>query len=106
MAKYFCDHDVLENVRARSKQLWSGLEALATKYPNLLGGVRGWGLLMGVVSKDKPAGELVQAAMDEGLLLVAAGPNVVRWVPPLIITQAEIQEGLDKFEKALEKMNA
>ena len=48
-------------------------------------------------------GVLVQAAMDQGLLLVAAGTNVVRFVPPLIITEAEMDEALAKFEAAVEK---
>lgn len=45
----------------------------------------------------------MQAAMDEGLLLVAAGPNVARFVPPLIISKAEIAEALEKFGSAVKK---
>jgi acetylornithine/N-succinyldiaminopimelate aminotransferase len=104
VAKYFSDHDILTNVRARGAQLTTGLEALAKKYPSVLGEVRGWGLLQGVVCVGEvAAGTLVQAAMDEGLLLVAAGPNVVRFVPPLIITEAELDEALTKFEAAVVK---
>lgn len=102
VAKYICDHDILSNVRERGAQLTAGLEQLAKQYPNVLGGVRGWGLLKGVETKDL-AGPLVQAAMDEGLLLVAAGPNVARFVPPLIISKAEIAEALEKFGSAVKK---
>lgn len=102
VAKYFCDHDILNNVRERGAQLSAGLEQLANQYPAVLGGVRGWGLLKGVETKDL-AGPLVQAAMDEGLLLVAAGPNVARFVPPLIISKAEIDEALEKFGMAVKK---
>ena len=42
-----------------------------------------------------------ESMTDEGLLLVPAGSNVVRFVPPLIITEAEIDEALAKFEKAV-----
>jgi acetylornithine aminotransferase len=51
-------------------------------------------------------GVLVQAAMDEGLLLVAAGKNVVRFVPPLIVSAAEIDTALDLFEKGVAKVAA
>ena len=49
------------------------------------------------------AAELVGDAMKEGLLLVAAGPSVVRFVPPLIVNEDEINEALARFEKAIEK---
>ena len=106
VAKYFSDHDILENVNERGAQLRAGLEALAKKYPDMLGEVRGWGLLLGVEVKDESeatSGGLVQGAMDEGLLLVGAGANVVRFVPPLIVSEAEIDEALEKFDAALSK---
>ena len=46
---------------------------------------------------------IVGDAMEEGLLLVAAGPSVVRFVPPLVITEDEIDEALSRFEKAIAK---
>ena len=45
VANYFCKHDTLANVRARGEQLSTGLQAVQAKYPNILGNVRGWGLL-------------------------------------------------------------
>jgi len=94
----------LENVNARGEQLQKGLEALAEKYPSVLGDVRGLGLLRGVecISEDTTAGELVAAAMQEGLLLVPAGSNVVRFVPPLIITEDELASALEQFEVAVQ----
>lgn len=110
VAKYFSDHNILDNVQARGKQLRQGLEDLAKKYPDTLGQVRGWGLLLGVAVNPEAdgvtAGGLVQAAMDEGLLLVAAGPNVVRFVPPLIVSEAEISEALEKFDAAIAKQTS
>ena len=108
VAKYMCDHDLLQNVRDRGEQISAGLEKLAAKYPALLGDVRGWGLLKGIVVTDDNVlpGVLVQAAMDEGLLLVAAGKNVVRFVPPLIVSAAEIDTALDLFEKGVAKVAA
>jgi len=106
VARYIAENDVLENVRQRGEQLSEGLEAIAQKYPSVLGGVRGWGLLKGIVVKDSAgctAGELVGDSMTEGLLLVPAGPTVVRFVPPLIVSEEEIDEALKRFELAVEK---
>jgi len=102
VASVMCEENVLQNVRDRGEQLSAGLEALAVKYPKVLGAVRGWGLLKGVVVKEGfSASEIVGEAMKEGLLLVPAGPTVVRFVPPLIISEAEIDEALQKFEAAI-----
>jgi len=103
VAKYICDHDILSNVEARGEQLTKGLEKLAEKYPAILGQVRGWGLLKGVecVADGMTASDLVAAAMKEGLLLVPAGTSVVRFVPPLIITEEELDMALDRFEAAI-----
>jgi len=105
VAEYMSEHDILANVNERGNQLSAGLEDIATRYPSVLGEVRGWGLLKGVVIKDDAgctAAELVGDAMKEGLLLVAAGPSVVRFVPPLIVNEKEIAEALARFEKAIE----
>ena len=103
VAGYICENNILENVRQRGEQLTKGLNALAEKYPTILGAVRGWGLLQGVecIAEDITAGELVGAAMTEGLLLVPAGANVVRFVPPLVISEDEMNMALEKFEAAL-----
>lgn len=106
VAQYMCDHDLLGNVQARGQQLTEGLADLAAKYPSILADSRGWGLLKGIKIKDDAgvtAGELVGDAMKEGLLLVAAGPSVVRFVPPLIVTEAEISKALELFENTLKK---
>lgn len=103
VAQYMCDHNLLDNVKARGDQLEAGLKALAEKYPTVLGEVRGWGLLRGVecIASDITAGDLVGAAMTEGLLLVPAGPTVVRFVPPLIVSEDEIKLALERFENAV-----
>ena len=106
VAQYLSDHDILTNVNERGEQLSAGLAKLAEKYPKILAEVRGWGLLKGIKINDDAgvtAGGLVGDAMDEGLLLVAAGPSVVRFVPPLIVTEEEIDEALVIFERAIQK---
>lgn len=106
VAEYLSEHDILANVQARGAQLEEGLAEITKKYPSVLGEVRGWGLLKGVVINDDAgctAAELVGDAMEEKLLLVAAGPSVVRFVPPLVITQLEVAEALNRFENAIAK---
>lgn len=106
VAEYLSEHDILANVQARGEQLAKGLEDIAGRYPQVLGEARGWGLLRGVPIKEDAgctAAELVGEAMDEGLLLVAAGPTVVRFVPPLVVTAEEIDEAMARFEKCIAK---
>jgi acetylornithine/N-succinyldiaminopimelate aminotransferase len=89
--------NLLVNVRARGEQLRDGLRAIAHQYPTLIADVRGWGLINGLeISADSAltAPEVVKAAMDKGLLLVPAGPKVVRFVPPLIVSGAEVEAAI------------
>jgi acetylornithine/N-succinyldiaminopimelate aminotransferase len=98
---------VLANVQARGQQLREGLQALVEQYPDLFETVRGWGLINGMVLKaetDLKAVDIVKAATKEGLLLVPAGPQVIRFVPPLIVSEAEVKEALDKLTQALAKL--
>ncbi|MGB8701567.1 MAG: aspartate aminotransferase family protein [Thermosynechococcaceae cyanobacterium] len=97
------DH-LLVNVQQRGEQLRAGLQAIALDYPATIAQVRGWGLINGMaLTADSPitAIELVKAAMEAGLLLVPAGPKVVRFVPPLIVSAAEVEEALALVRQAL-----
>ncbi len=96
--------NILQNVQDRGEQLRDGLRAIAAKYPNHITEVRGWGLIDGMeLNADikLTAAEVVKAAIDEGLLLVPAGPKVVRFVPPLIVTSAEVEQALQAVDKAM-----
>lgn len=96
--------NLLENVRERGEQLRVGLGAIAEKYPGTIAEVRGWGLINGLVLNSEielTSGELVKAAIAEGLLLVPAGPKVVRFVPPLIVNAAEVAQALQAVERAM-----
>ncbi|HIK55727.1 MAG TPA: aspartate aminotransferase family protein [Synechococcales cyanobacterium M55_K2018_004] len=95
---------LLENARARGEQLRQGLRAITQKYPNLIAEVRGWGLINGLVLREEvelTAPEVVKRAIAEGLLLVPAGPKVVRFVPPLIVTADEVEAAIAMVERAL-----
>lgn len=61
---------------------------------------RGKGLMQGLVL-TKPVGEVVKKAMDQGLISISAGGNVLRLVPPLVITKEHVDEMIEKLEKAL-----
>jgi acetylornithine aminotransferase len=96
--------NLLENVQQRGEQLRLGLQRLVQQYPNVLEQVRGWGLINGLVLQTESSiksVDIVKAAMDEGLLLVPAGPQVVRFVPPLNVSADEIQQAILSTEKAL-----
>ncbi|AFZ26139.1 acetylornithine/succinylornithine aminotransferase [Cylindrospermum stagnale PCC 7417] len=100
---------ILPNVEARGEQLRRGLNAIALKYPQHIAEVRGWGLINGMeltADTQLTAAQVVKAAVDEGLLLVPAGPKVVRFVPPLIVTEAEVKIALQAVEKALATVTA
>lgn len=96
--------NLLSNVQARGEQLRKGLRAIAAKYPQLVSEVRGWGLINGMelqADSTLTAIEVVKVAMQEGLLLVPAGPKVVRFVPPLIVSEAEVDLALSLVEQAI-----
>jgi acetylornithine aminotransferase len=82
---------------------------LAAQYPQLIDEVRGWGLINGLALKAD-AGfssiDLVKSAMGNGLLLVPAGPQVVRYVPPLIVSAEEIDQALAATARALATLTA
>ncbi|MEH2243111.1 aspartate aminotransferase family protein [Nostoc sp.] len=96
--------NILQNVQDRGEQLRSGLRAIAAKYPQHINEVRGWGLINGLEFRsdiELTAADVVNAAINEGVLLVPAGPKVVRFVPPLIVTEGEVNTALEAVEKAI-----
>ena len=95
---------LLPHVNARSQQLREGLQALIERHPHRLHTVRGWGLLQGLVLREdwhQTAADVVRAALDQGLLLVAAGPQVVRMVPPLVVSRREINLLIQRLDATL-----
>src|SRR5690606_9382092 len=90
---------IMANVSRQSAALRSGLEALG-RGRALFSEVRGRGLMLGAVlapAHAGRAGELLDLAAAQGLLLLQAGPDVLRLVPPLNITDAELAEGLARL---------
>jgi acetylornithine/N-succinyldiaminopimelate aminotransferase len=97
----------LDNVLRQSINLKQKLERLKDQHPTIIEHIRGSGLMMGI--KCKVANTALQkAALDEKLLIIGAGDNVVRLLPPLIVTDADVTEAVNKLERAcvaLEKAN-
>lgn len=94
---------VLDNVKTKAERYKAGLEAINAKY-NLFEEVRGMGLLIGIELVEAYHGkakDFIGAALNEGLMMLVAGPNVLRFTPSLIIPDADIDEGLARFEKAV-----
>jgi acetylornithine/N-succinyldiaminopimelate aminotransferase len=80
------------------------LAEIKDRYPSLIAEVRGEGLLIGLRALV-PAGELVDALRAEKMLTVAAGDNVVRLLPPLIVSDEEIAEGVVRLDRACARLS-
>ncbi len=89
----------LENVQQVANRMKQGLASISDRFPTVFKGVRGTGLMLGLECV-MVNGDVVVALRDQGLLTVPAGDNVVRILPPLVIGDAEIDEGLGMIETA------
>ena len=94
---------VLSGIKQREQLFRDGLAAINAKY-HCFSEVRGQGLLLGAVLNDDFKGrsrDFLLASIDQGLMALVAGTNVVRFAPSLVIPKADIKEGLARFEKAV-----
>ena len=91
--------NLLENVCLRGKELDEGLVSLARKFPKIIENKRGLGLLQGLVINKEfvEANTITLKAFEKGLLIVSAGENVIRIVPPLVISSKEIKQLIKKL---------
>ncbi|PKM48892.1 MAG: aspartate aminotransferase family protein, partial [Firmicutes bacterium HGW-Firmicutes-6] len=88
-----------EAVVEKGEYLKTKLEALKKDHPAIKE-VRGMGLIVGV-QIDADLGAIVAKAMEKGLLLITAGSNAIRFVPPLVVTKAEIDQAVQIFSECL-----
>jgi len=88
------DNGLLNTVEKRGEFLRIQLENLAAATNGIVRQVRGWGLIRGVELADENAAAVVAQCINRGLLTVPAGTKVVRFVPPLIITEEEIEKAV------------
>ena len=96
----FEQEHILEHVQQITPYLEEKLDELVDKYPMIMAR-RGKGLMQGLVLEGKPVGEVVSRALERGLIVISAGENVLRLVPPLVITEKDIDEMIEKLEKSL-----
>ena len=107
---------LVENAAERGRQLSDGLAEIQSRFP-VLGDVRGLGLMMGCEFTDPasgaPAGAVAKAVVSGMLkqgkvimLTCGAYGNVIRWIPPLVVSEAQINDGLLAFEQALQATQA
>lgn len=104
VAETFEKEGVLANVLARGEQLRSLAKELQQRKPEFISDVRGWGLIVGIeIAESCPAvaADVAKALLAAGVLVVPAGPKVVRFVPPLIVSEEEVRQAFVKFEEAL-----
>jgi len=102
--KRVLDDGILENVVARSEQLHQRLEGLQDRY-SLVSGQRGIGLLRGLeLSKDISV-DIVNTSRTLGLLLNPVRPNVIRFMPPLTVTEEEIDKAIDIIDSVLQSLD-
>lgn len=88
---------LVEHVKETAVYLEQKLDELVDKYA-FLTGRRGLGFMQGVVVSGRPVGEIVKKALDNGLVILSAGSDVIRLVPPLVIGKEEIDEMIRKLE--------
>lgn len=98
--------EVLQGVKDKAQLIVNALNEINAKY-NVFSEIRGKGLLIGAVLNESYTGkakDFLNAAMDEGSMVLVAGANVVRFAPSLVIPDEDIIEGLARFEKGVAKL--
>lgn len=99
VVEIFEKEKIVEHVRKIAPYLTKRLDELVEEMDSVTER-RGKGLIQGIVVK-KPAGEVINRAIEEGLLIISAKGNVLRFVPPLIIEKEHIDEMIEKLKRAL-----
>lgn len=100
------DPAVLAGVRHKHEVFMTGLRRINERF-GVFGELRGKGLLLGCELVDSWQGrsrDFIKAALDEGVLVLVAGPDVIRLAPSLIISDELIEEGLNRFERAIARL--
>ena len=103
--RYLVDNDIAAHAADVGRYLMSKLTDLQSKH-EIISDVRGMGCLVGVEFSADIAATLLPACNANGLLLNVTRPNLVRWLPPLTVTKEEVDEAVDRFERALEPAKA
>ncbi|KAH0131624.1 hypothetical protein KCU66_g2839, partial [Aureobasidium melanogenum] len=92
--------EIQDGVIQKEKIFRKRFEQLKQKYPDVITEVRGRGLLLGVQLSQDPT-PVITAARERGLLIITCGTNTLRFVPPLIISESEIEQGMNILDDAM-----
>ena len=98
----FAENHIIDNVKETGAYLERKLDELAAEY-DCIEGRRGRGMLQGLVF-SRPVNGVIQKALEKGLILINAGANVIRFVPPLIITREHVDEMAEILKSCLDEM--
>ena len=102
---YVLKEDFLDHIRYVGYNLREKLkEKIVAKYPDLVTGVRGVGLMVGLVAKENNE-KLIRLMRKQRLLTVKAGMNVIRMLPPLTLEMKHVNEAIEKIDKAFSEFN-
>ena len=93
--------ELQQGVMEKETVFRKGFERLQIRFPEVVKEVRGRGLILGLQLTQDPT-PVVTAARERGLLIITCGTNTLRFVPPLIISDEEIEEGLVILEQAMD----
>ncbi|CAG8557633.1 5575_t:CDS:10 [Diversispora eburnea] len=96
--------ELLENVNNVSAYLFSSFERISKKFPSLISTIRGKGLMIGIQFTRDPS-PLIKLARERGLLIITAGNDTVRIVPPLILNKEEAKKGIEILAECIEIFN-
>jgi acetylornithine/N-succinyldiaminopimelate aminotransferase len=94
------EENILANARAMGEYMMAGLERLKSKYPALITEVRGKGLMIGA-KLSKPGREIVNSCLEKGAIINCTAGDVLRFLPPLNITKAHVDEVLKVLDETL-----
>lgn len=97
----FAENNIVEHVQEITPYLEEKLDALVAKY-DFVETRRGLGLMQGLVC-NKPVGPILNDCLENGLVLINAGANIIRFLPPLVLTKEHIDEMCEKLDKAMDK---
>lgn len=99
--------EFLERVRKMGDHLGKRLGEIAEKHPKLCRGERGWGLLRAIVLTDAiPPRDMITPMLERGVLVTAAGADGLRFSPPLVVTEAVIDEAAEAVDEGLSALEA
>jgi acetylornithine/N-succinyldiaminopimelate aminotransferase len=98
----FEQYNIIDNVNSVAPYLEKRLDELVDKY-DFVTKRRGRGLMQGLVF-DRPVADIIVSAMDKGLILINAGPSIIRFVPPLVISKDDVDKMIEILDSCLREI--